>query len=68
MNSNTPNRFHYATKELAQDAALDYILTWARPAYRESHPCLHRLGTALPRALLATWVGKTIVPAITSLM
>ena len=68
MNSNTPNRFHYATKELTQDAALDYILTWARPAYRESRPCLHRLGTALLRALLATWVDKTIVPAITSLM
>ena len=67
MNSNTPNLFHHATKELAQDAALDYILTWARPAYRESHPCLHRLGTALLRALLATWVGKTTVPTITSL-
>ena len=67
MNSNTPNLFHYATKELAQDAALAYILAWARPTYRESHPRLHRLGTAMLRSLLATWTGETDLPAVTSL-
>ena len=67
MNSNAPNLFHYATKELAQDAALAYIFAWARPAYRESHPRLHRLGTAMLRSLLATRIGETAVPATTSL-
>ena len=67
MNSNAPNLFHYATKELAQDAALAYILAWAQPAYRESHPRLHRLGTAMLRALLATKIGETNIPTVTSL-
>ena len=67
MNTTTPNLFHYATKELAQDAALAYILTWARPAYRESHPRIYRLGTAMLHSLLATKIGETAVPAITAL-
>ena len=67
MNSNAPNLFHYATKELAQDAALAYILAWARPAYRESHPRLHRLGTSMLGSLLATRIGETDVPTVTSL-
>ena len=67
MNSNTPNLFHYATKELAQDAALAYILAWAKPAYRESHPGLHALGTALLRALLATKPCTIDVTTVTSL-
>ena len=67
MNSNAPNLFHYATKELAQDAALAYSLAWAQPAYHESHPRLHRLGTAMLRALLATRIGETNIPTVTSL-
>ena len=67
MNSNTPNLFHYATKELAQDAALAYILAWAQPVFRESHPRLHEFGTAMLRALLATKIGETAVPTVTSL-
>ena len=67
MNLNTPNLFHYATNERTQDAVLAYILTWARPAYRESHPHLHGLGTALLRDLLATRIGETTVPTVTSL-
>ena len=67
MNSNAPNLFHYATTERSQDAALAYILAWAQPAYRESHPRLHRLGTAMLRALLATKIGETAVPTVTSL-
>ena len=49
-----PNLYSFATKELAQDATLAYILAWAKPVYRESHPRLHRLGTDMLRALLAT--------------
>lgn len=67
MNTTTPNLFHYATKELDQDAALAYILTWARPAYRESHHRLYRLGTAMLHSLLTTKISETAVPAITSL-
>ncbi len=59
MNSNAPNLFHYTTKELAQDAALAYILASARPAYRESHPRLHELGTDMLHALLATKIDET---------
>ena len=33
-----PNLYSFATKELDQDATLAYILAWAKPAYRESHP------------------------------
>lgn len=67
MNSNTPNLFNYATNERAQDAALAYILTWDQPAYLESHPRLHGLGTALLRDLLATKVDETAVPTVTAL-
>ena len=66
MNSNTPNLFDYATKELAQDAALAYILAWSEPAYRELHHGLHRLGTAMLHALLATRIGESVVPTVTS--
>ena len=62
-----PNLYSFATKELAQDATLAYILAWARPAYRESHPRLHGLGTAMLHALLATKNGETGVSTITSL-
>ncbi len=50
--TNVPNLYEFATKELAQDATLAYILAWADPKYRESHSRLHELGTAMLRALL----------------
>ena len=50
----TPNLYEFATKELAQDATIAYLLAWADPAYRESHPRLHTLGTELLRSLLQT--------------
>ena len=65
--ADVPNLYSFATKELAQDATLAYILAWARPAYRESHPRLHGLGTAMLHALLATKIGETGVSTITSL-
>ena len=62
-----PNLYSFATKELAQDATLAYILAWAKPGYRESHPRLHRLGTDMLRALLATRNDEANVPIVTSL-
>ncbi len=67
MNPNAPNLFQYATKELAQDATLAYILTWAIPVYRESHPRLHKLGLHLLHTLLASKIGEAAVPPATSL-
>ena len=64
---NVPNLYSFATKELAQDATLAYILAWATPAYRESHPRLHRLGTDMLRALLASKLGEPNVSTVTSL-
>ena len=49
-----PNLYGFATKELAQDATIAYLLAWADPAYSESHPRLHTLGTELLRSLLQT--------------
>ena len=50
----TPNLYEFATKELAQDATIAYMLAWADPLYKDSHPRLHGLGTELLRSLLAT--------------
>ena len=50
----TPNLYAFATKELAQDATIAYLLAWADPSYREAHPRLHSLGTELLRSLLQT--------------
>ena len=54
MPPNAPNLFHYATKELAHDAALAYIVARAKPAYRESHPRLQELGAHVLHAFLAS--------------
>ena len=62
-----PNLYSFATKELAQDATLAYVLAWAKPAYRESHRHLHRLGTDMLRALLASKLGEANVPTVTSI-
>lgn len=62
-----PNLFSFATKELAQDATLAYILAWSRPAYRESHPRLHELGTTMLRALLAAKICEVAIPTVASL-
>lgn len=62
-----PNLFSFATKELAQDAALAYILSWARPEYRKTHGRLHELGVEMLRALLATWMDDSDLPIVNSL-
>lgn len=50
-----PNLFDYATKELAQDATLAYILAWAHPSYQnKQHRPLNELGTGMLRAMLAS--------------
>ncbi len=60
-----PNLYEFATKELAQDATIAYLLAWADPAYRESHPRLHTLGTELLRSLLQT--KEEVLPPIETL-
>ncbi len=60
-----PNLYGFATKELAQDATISYLLAWADPAYRESHPHLHTLGTELLRSLLQT--QEVVLPPIETL-
>lgn len=61
----TPNLYKFATNELAQDATIAYLLAWADPAYRESHPHLHTLSTELLRSLLQT--QKVDLPQIETL-
>ena len=50
----TPNPYGLAMSEPLQDATIAYILAWADPKYRKSHPQLHALGTELLRSLLLT--------------
>ncbi len=60
-----PNLYEFATKELAQDATIAYILAWADPTYRESHPHFHALGTELLRSLLRTQeVGLPLIETL----
>lgn len=47
-----PNIFDYATSELSQDAVIAYILTWAKPEYRETNRDLNQLGRSLLWKLL----------------
>ena len=61
----TPNLYGFATKELAQDATIAYILAWVDPKYRESHPRLHALGAELLRSLL--WTQEMDIPRIETL-
>ena len=62
----TPNLYAFATKELAQDATIAYIIAWADPAHRRASPRLHALGTELLRELVASYKG-TQLPAVESL-
>ena len=61
------NLYSFATKELAQDATLAYILAWAHPDYCESHPLCHGLGTVMLRALLSTVVAEDLIPEVENL-
>lgn len=50
-----PNLYGFATRELAQDAAIAYILAWADPEYRDApapDSGMHALGKALLGALV----------------
>ncbi len=42
-----PNIFHFATSELSQDAALCWLLAWAKPEHLADSTKLHRVGTDL---------------------
>ena len=53
MNSNAPNLFHYATKELSQDAMICWLIKWAGqgkgagPEQEELRRCGSRFVSAL---------------------
>ena len=63
----TPNLFEFATKELAQDAALAYIISWANPKFETSYSTLHALATDLLKAILSKTPGDTEFPSIESI-
>lgn len=57
MTHTLPNLYEFATKELAQDAALAYILAWADPKYRDAaapDAAMHALGGDLLGALVTS--------------
>jgi len=47
---NSPNLFHFATSELSQDAFICWLLSWAKPCYRVSHPELNACASDVLRA------------------
>ena len=47
-----PNLFHYATKELSQDAMICWLLEWSNHRHRPGHEGLHDCGVRFVRALL----------------
>lgn len=52
-----PNLYEFATKELAQDAAIAYLLAWADPKYADAtgpDAAVHALGRALLGALVTS--------------
>ena len=61
-----PNFYQFATKELAQDATLAYILAWAQPEYLKTHPGLHNLGAEMLRSIIHTRIAKKDIPNLTS--
>lgn len=46
-----PNLFRLATSELAQDAAVGWLLSWADPRAEALHPAFHRVGLDLVGAM-----------------
>lgn len=42
-----PNLFHFATKELSQDAMLCWLLSWAHNDHKGTHPYLHDVAKSL---------------------
>ena len=42
-----PNLFNYATSELSQDAAIMWLLEWAKPIHKDRNFKLHQLGLSL---------------------
>ncbi len=54
MNSKTPNLFHYATKELSQDALICWLIEWAGqpPGTKKADEEMRRCGLRFVNALL----------------
>lgn len=59
-----PNLFHFATRELSQDAILAWLASWAAPEARSQDPSLHDLGIDFLRSLLAK--HRRTLPAVES--
>jgi len=49
--NNQPSIFKYATSELSQDAAIMWLLEWAKPLNQEKNPKLHQIGISLLKSL-----------------
>ena len=56
-----PNLYEFATKELAQDATLAYVLAWAHRDHAATHASLHQLGNRFLRALLDAYASAPTV-------
>lgn len=56
-----PNLYEFATKELAQDATLAYVLAWAHRDHAATHPSLHQLGNRFLWALLDAYSSAPTV-------
>ena len=59
-----PNLFTHARSELAQDAAIAYILEWAKPTFQTTHPQLHAMGVHLLRSLIECSALSTGIPGL----
>lgn len=53
METQKPNLFKIATKELSHDAVITWLLQWASPKVKDLNPALHECGNALLHLLLS---------------
>ncbi len=60
-----PNLFHYATKELSQDAVLAWLIAWADPKNAQFSAGLHALGASILHEFFR--LNKKVMPVINSL-
>ena len=60
-----PNLYQFATKELAQDATLAYILAWAHPEYSKIYPDLHTLGKEMLQSIMRKRITNDDIPNLT---
>jgi hypothetical protein len=61
-----PNLFTYATSELSQDAFICWLLSWAKPEYKNIDANLHQCGVDLIKTFFVMH-GKSFPAVITSI-